>query len=330
MIIITIIMLQQNNGQEVKQGNLWIECEVKEHEHFVRVGNDIHVTAHIPISLALIGGSFVIPTINGPTVMSISPGATSGDYKVLEGKGVLLNTTADNVQRNIEENDEKKGNQIVHLEVDLPNIMEMPEEQRRLLHSYAKLDKEPYVCKPSSFAVLKHMNDWDTLFGGRKKRFKKMHSFGIDLNNEKQSNATMNEYWGQKIKQMSSDFDNSFDQHSDSHNNDDKIDWEDFELSFDEPKSNTTQTHNQSNTNEEADDNSQTKTQELRFNGVIGDDESGKFFLFEKIYIKKKKNNKTIKAWLLQNVLIFSPSQKHYFLCVELILNKKKKRLSYK
>merc|ERR1712176_1679556 len=91
-----------NGGSAIRYGHIWINCKIEKHEHFVRVGNDIHITMNIPYCLAVLGGSFVVPTIDGPNILKVLPGINSNDWEMMQGKGIYDAST------------NKKGNQYIH------------------------------------------------------------------------------------------------------------------------------------------------------------------------------------------------------------------------
>jgi len=68
-------------------GDLYIVVHVRPHQYFTREGNDIYVDVPITISEAVRGAKITIPTIDGPTVVVVPPGTSSGKKLRLRGKG---------------------------------------------------------------------------------------------------------------------------------------------------------------------------------------------------------------------------------------------------
>lgn len=140
---------QQRNGNQysvpsIRYGHIWINVKILKHDYFVRISNDIHITMNIPYVLAVLGGSFVVPTIHGPNVIKIMAGINSNDYECMERKGIYDSST------------NKTGNQYIHFLISVPRPDEISEEQRQLLNEYAKLESPPTPIKTPSVPNLKH------------------------------------------------------------------------------------------------------------------------------------------------------------------------------
>jgi len=69
-------------------GDLYIVTHVAPHPYFRREGGDIHLDLPITVAEAIRGAKITIPTIDGPTVLTIPPGTSSGQKLRLRGKGV--------------------------------------------------------------------------------------------------------------------------------------------------------------------------------------------------------------------------------------------------
>ncbi len=70
-------------------GNMYIVCRILPHPYFKRLGNDIYLDVPITISEACLGAKIEMPTIDGPTVVTIPAGTASGRKLRLKGKGVV-------------------------------------------------------------------------------------------------------------------------------------------------------------------------------------------------------------------------------------------------
>ncbi|MEJ2068312.1 MAG: DnaJ C-terminal domain-containing protein, partial [Deltaproteobacteria bacterium] len=90
-----------NNGSKVRlkgkghpgtnggpPGDLFIITKVKPHPYFRREGDDILVDVPITITEAALGAQVTIPTVDGPTRLTIPQGIQGGQKLRLKGKGV--------------------------------------------------------------------------------------------------------------------------------------------------------------------------------------------------------------------------------------------------
>lgn len=69
-------------------GDLFIQIEEIEHEHFVRDGNNLHYTQFISFPDAVLGTSLEIPTIGGKAKIKVEAGTQSGKTVRLRNKGL--------------------------------------------------------------------------------------------------------------------------------------------------------------------------------------------------------------------------------------------------
>jgi molecular chaperone DnaJ len=68
-------------------GDLYLEIEVKEHEIFERVGDDIYMDLKIPVTVAVLGGDVKVPTVHGELNVKIPPGTQPEKVLRLKEKG---------------------------------------------------------------------------------------------------------------------------------------------------------------------------------------------------------------------------------------------------
>ncbi len=68
-------------------GNLYIKVRVKDHEYFVRNGDDILVEYPINYAQAALGDEIEVPTVDGPVLLKVPAGIQSGKGVRLKGKG---------------------------------------------------------------------------------------------------------------------------------------------------------------------------------------------------------------------------------------------------
>jgi len=69
-------------------GNLYIVVQVKPHAYFRRDGNDIYLDVPVTLSEAILGSKVTMPTIDGPTTVTIPPGTCSEQKLRLRNKGI--------------------------------------------------------------------------------------------------------------------------------------------------------------------------------------------------------------------------------------------------
>jgi DnaJ-class molecular chaperone len=96
-------------GQQGPGGNgdAIVTIHIKPHPYFRREGDNIRLDLPIALDEAVLGAKVKVPTVDGPVMMSIPAGATSGKVLRLKGKGFTAR-------------DGKRGDQLVTLMVDVP------------------------------------------------------------------------------------------------------------------------------------------------------------------------------------------------------------------
>lgn len=70
------------------RGDLLIRCRVHAHPYFRRAGRDIYLDVPLTFGEAALGAKVEIPTLDGPTRLTIPPGTSSAAKLRLRGKGV--------------------------------------------------------------------------------------------------------------------------------------------------------------------------------------------------------------------------------------------------
>ena len=88
-------------------GDAIVTISVKPHRFFVRDGDNIRLDLPIALDEAVLGAKVKVPTVDGPVMVGVPKGSTSGKVLRLKGKGF----TAKSGQR---------GDQLVTLMVDVP------------------------------------------------------------------------------------------------------------------------------------------------------------------------------------------------------------------
>jgi curved DNA-binding protein len=89
-------------------GDLHIVTHVKDHPYYRREGGDIYIDLPVTVGEAVRGGKITIPTIDGPTLISVPPGTSSGQKLRLRGKGAPDLKT------------QKRGDQYVEIKIVVP------------------------------------------------------------------------------------------------------------------------------------------------------------------------------------------------------------------
>ena len=89
-------------------GDAIITIEVQPHRFFTREGDDVRLDLPVRLDEAVLGGKVKVPTVDGPVMVTVPKGSTSGKVLRLGGKGFHRATSG-------------RGDQLVTLMVDLPS-----------------------------------------------------------------------------------------------------------------------------------------------------------------------------------------------------------------
>jgi DnaJ-class molecular chaperone len=84
-----------------------VTIEVRDHPYFVRDGANIRLDLPISLKEAVLGAKVKVPTVDGPVMLSIPAGSSSGKLMRLKGKGWSIKGGG-------------RGDQLVRLMIDLP------------------------------------------------------------------------------------------------------------------------------------------------------------------------------------------------------------------
>lgn len=106
-------------------GDLYLEFNIKNHELFKRVEDDIYLTLPLTITEAYFGGKLDVPTIDGKIKLTIPKESQSGDKLKVRGKGI---------DSKISNN---QGDMYVILKVETPT--DLSKEATKLLKQLDKL-----------------------------------------------------------------------------------------------------------------------------------------------------------------------------------------------
>lgn len=109
-------------------GDLIVAIDVQPHPYFTREANDLLVDVPITIGEAVLGAKVEVPTLDGPKVITIPPGASSGQKLRLRGLGVPGR------------GDQSAGDLFAVLRVAVPKGVD--DESRRLIEQFS--ERNPY------------------------------------------------------------------------------------------------------------------------------------------------------------------------------------------
>ena len=110
-------------------GDLYVAIRVEEHPIFRRAGADLGCEVPVPMTIAALGGTIEIPTLEGPEPVDIEPGTQAGEVIRLKGKGMPRL-----------QGRRGRGEVVALLRVETPT--DLTEEQEDLLRRFAELRSE--------------------------------------------------------------------------------------------------------------------------------------------------------------------------------------------
>ncbi|HEV2757828.1 MAG TPA: molecular chaperone DnaJ [Actinomycetota bacterium] len=111
-----------------RSGDLYVAIRVLPHETFRRAGDDLGCEVAVPMTVAALGGTITIPTLEGDEEVEVAAGTQPGEVKRLRGRGMpRLGGRG-------------RGELVVLLKVETPT--ELDDEQAELLQRFAKLRDE--------------------------------------------------------------------------------------------------------------------------------------------------------------------------------------------
>ncbi|GAA4724685.1 J domain-containing protein [Sphingomonas lutea] len=89
------------------RGDAIVTIDIAPHKHFTRDGDDIRLTLPVTLKEAVLGAKIKAPTPEGPVMLTVPKGTTSGKVLRLKGRGFTRK-------------DGKRGDLLVTLDIDLP------------------------------------------------------------------------------------------------------------------------------------------------------------------------------------------------------------------
>lgn len=115
-------------------GDLYVFIKVKPHKFFERRGQDVVCTMGISFVQAALGDTVMIETLEGEKELEIPKGIQPGELLYMKGEGIPSLRNA-----------EKRGNQIVRMEVRTPT--NLTKKQEELLEEFAGLEEAKFTSK---------------------------------------------------------------------------------------------------------------------------------------------------------------------------------------
>ncbi len=110
-------------------GDLYVIIGIREHEVFIREGQNVIIEQAISFAHAALGGNVKVPSIEGEKTLNIPAGVQSGVILKMPGLGVpKLNNLA------------RKGDQLVHITVETPT--KLSAEEKKIFEQLAKIQEE--------------------------------------------------------------------------------------------------------------------------------------------------------------------------------------------
>lgn len=156
------------------RGNLLVQVIVEDDPYFQRDGVDVHTAIPISVTQAILGGTVDVRTLTGTVEMKVPKGCQVDTKLLLRGKGI---------QRL---HGSSKGNQIVHLTVEIPKKVNARQEE--LLREFDK-EMEESGRGISGRITEAASSAFDTFFGkkkDKKKKKKKQKSEDDDMDDNKE------------------------------------------------------------------------------------------------------------------------------------------------
>jgi DnaJ-class molecular chaperone len=110
-------------------GDVYVEIKVKPSKLYERHGSDLEIEVPISLGEAISGGEVKVPTLDGPVMLKVPAGVSSGAKLRVRGKGLPTR-----------EKPGQRGDQLVRLKVVMPP--QVDDELKRAVEEWSK--KNPY------------------------------------------------------------------------------------------------------------------------------------------------------------------------------------------
>jgi len=114
-----------DDGSEIKFGDVYIVCQVKNDPNFTRRGYDIFANVDVPFVRAALGGTIEVLTIDGSVKVRLPSGTQPGTQIRLRGKGIPHLRGGN------------RGDQYINISVHVPS--KLSREEKKLFEELDKL-----------------------------------------------------------------------------------------------------------------------------------------------------------------------------------------------
>ncbi|MEM9014197.1 MAG: molecular chaperone DnaJ [Pseudomonadota bacterium] len=142
------------------EGDLYVFCNVAEHDLFERDGADLYCMMPIPMTTAALGGEFETPTIDGGRVkISVPEGSQTGKRFRVRQKGM---TQLDQSGRG---DIRRRGDMYVEVQVETPTSLNA--EQKDLLRQFCEAGGGEDACPQSKNFFDRAKTFWENVTDGR-------------------------------------------------------------------------------------------------------------------------------------------------------------------
>jgi len=136
------------------EGDLYIFCNIADHDLFERDGPDLYCAMPVPMTTAALGGDFEAPTIDGGRVkISVPEGAQTAKRFRVKGKGMS------------KLNAKTRGD--LYVEIQVETTTGLSAEQKELLHQFCEAGGGEDSCPQSRGFFERAKNFWDGVTDGR-------------------------------------------------------------------------------------------------------------------------------------------------------------------
>jgi molecular chaperone DnaJ len=109
-------------------GDLYVFINLKQHETFVRQGDDLYVEMHVSFVQASLGTTIKVPTLDGDTDLDIKPGTQPNEIYTIKDKGIKHLRHSGH------------GSLHVGIRVEIPK--KLSKEQEELLRKFAEISND--------------------------------------------------------------------------------------------------------------------------------------------------------------------------------------------
>ncbi|MQA11063.1 MAG: molecular chaperone DnaJ [Pseudonocardiaceae bacterium] len=119
-------------------GDLYVEVDEEPHHTFEREGTDLHCTIQVPVTVAALGATLPLDTLDGTEDLELEPGTQPNAELRLTGKGMPRLRSSGRV--------DGRGDLHVHIQVEVPTRLDA--RQSELLRELASLrgEEEPTLA----------------------------------------------------------------------------------------------------------------------------------------------------------------------------------------